>query len=235
MVASPETIETYQDLYTRRGFAILRSFFSLEETDAFRAEADRVAALDGLCGDPLRGLIRTGAPRRDRVDPVLDVSPLFAAVATGPRLLGLASEILGGEAQLLKDKLILKPPGATGYGVHQDVPYWHELGGDTSDAMSVAVCIDHCTEENGAVEFAPGFHDRLLTVPGVAADPDESLFPSFDMAVAEPGDIVIFTGLTPHRSGGNRSDACRRMLFLTYSRDERPNLYEQYQRLRLTF
>jgi len=131
--------------------------------------------------------------------------------------------------------LIRKPSGAIGYGVHQDMPYWHELGGDTKHAMSAAICIDRCTEQNGAVEFAPGFHDRLLTEPGIAADPVESMFPSFVFAIAEPGDILIFTGLTPHRSGGNRSDACRRMLFLTYSRDNRPNLYEQYQQLRGTF
>jgi ectoine hydroxylase-related dioxygenase (phytanoyl-CoA dioxygenase family) len=101
--------------------------------------------------------------------------------------------------------------------------------------MSAAICIDRCTEQNGAVEFLPGFHDRLLTEPGIAADPDESMFPSFVLAIAEPGDILIFAGLKPHRSGGNRSDACRRMLFLTYSRDKRPNLYEHYQQLRGTF
>lgn len=98
------------------------AFFLPEEADAFCVEADGVAAVDGLCGDPLRGSIRTGAERHDRVDPVLDISAIFAALAADARLLRLGAEILSDEAQLLKVKLILKPPGAIGYGVHQDVP-----------------------------------------------------------------------------------------------------------------
>lgn len=34
----------------------------------------------------------------------------------------------------------------------------------------------------------------------------------------EPGNIAVFTGFTPHRSGPNTSDRWRRQLFLSYNK-----------------
>ena len=48
-----------------------------------------------------------------------------------------------------------------------------------------------------------------------------------------PGDIALFGGFTPHRSGPNRSDRWRRQLYLSYNAsreggDQRNGHYRQF-------
>lgn len=221
--------------YRECGYARISSLFSEAEIAAYRAEAARISAIDGLFGDADRGMIRTGGPRADRVDPVIDVSPMFAALAHDSRLLQLAEQALDAEPQLLKDKLILKPSGSGGYGVHQDIAYWHELKIDGRNAMTIALCLDPCTQASGAIEFAPGHHHVLLTKPGIVADPDENQFSAFEILTAEPGDLLLFSALAPHRSGTNCSSEQRRILFLTYVNDRRDDMYRYYQKIRQNF
>jgi len=51
----------------------------------------------------------------------------------------------------------------------------------------------------------------------------------------EPGDIVAFSALAPHRSAPNRSPENRAILFLTYARDERIDLYSAYREVSRNF
>lgn len=41
------------------------------------------------------------------------------------------------------------------------------------------------------MEFAPGFQNRLITQPGVIADPDEAMFPVFELALAQSSDVIV--------------------------------------------
>ena len=152
-----------------------------------------------------------------------------------PRMIDLAATLLGGPCQLMKDKFIRKPAGAPGYTVHQDAAYWHELGISGERIVSLAVLIDRCGAASGPLEFAPGHHHRLLTPPGVVADPDPAIFDRFEAVIGEAGDIVAFSALAPHRSRPNLSDADRTILFLTYARDDRADLYGTYQLARQGF
>jgi len=160
--------------YAARGFVRVTGLLSPPETHALRAEADRLAIAPGLLGNALRGAVRTNGPRFDRLDPVIDVSDVFAALATDSRLQELATRLLGGACQLMKDKFIRKSPGERGYSVHQDVAYWQEMGIPGERIVTLAVLIDRSTAENGAMQFAPGHHRRLLTPPGVVSDPVEA-------------------------------------------------------------
>ena len=45
-------------------------------------------------------------------------------VAFAPPLLALLHDLYGEPARLFKDKLIFKPPGVKGYGLHQDWIAW---------------------------------------------------------------------------------------------------------------
>ena len=50
-----------------------------------------------------------------------------------------------------------------------------------------------------------------------------------------PGDVAIFGGFTPHRSGPNRSGRWRRQLYLSYNQrsdggDQRTKHYEEFHR-----
>jgi len=150
-------------------------------------------------------------------------------LARDPRLLAEVEGVLGGEVQLMKDKFIAKPPGAGGYGTHQDGAYWPGMGFDTSRFLTAVIFLDDATSENGAIECAAGYHERLLTDPGVVADADEGQLGEFTTIEARVGDLLLLHALTPHRSSANRSRGMRRALLFTYGVDSRPDLYAVYK------
>lgn len=213
--------------WVTNGWALLPGFLGVDELADLRREADRLLDSPGLFDE--RGSVPNSAKRSDRLDPVIDVSPLFAALARDERLLDMAGDFLGGPVQLLKDKFIAKPPGANGYGTHQDAAYWPGLGVDPHLFLSAILFLDNSTAQKGAIECAPGHHGGLLTDPDSIADPDEATLGDFAMVEARAGDLLLIHALTPHRSGPNRSSEMRRAILFTYGVDARPDLYSLYQ------
>ena len=206
-------------------------FLSSSDLASLRAEADRLWELKALF--ETRGAVPNSPERSDRLDPVIDLSEPFRALASDPRLQALARELLGGEAQLLKDKFIAKPSGAKGYEAHQDGAYWQGLGIGPDRFLTAALFLDDCPAEKGAIECASGLHSALLTDAGEIADLDDtSVAVPFEAVEAEAGDLLMLHSLTPHRSGPNRSPEMRRTVLFSYGRDSRPDLYDRYQALR---
>ncbi len=209
------------------GWALVPAFLDHRQLEQLRWEAERLWAERELFG--VRGAVPNSATRNDRLDPVIDLSPPFADLARDPRLLAQVNGVLGGQAQLMKDKFIAKPPGAGGYAAHQDGAYWPGMDFDTSRFLTAIIFLDDATEENGAIECAAGHHQQLLTEPDTVADPDESRLGAFTMIEASAGDLLLLHALTPHRSGPNRSGGMRRALLFTYGIDPRPDLYSVYK------
>ena len=80
------------------------------------------------------------------------------------------STLLGGEARLFKDKLIFKAPGVAGYDMHQDWAWgWQRLC-PADDILSISIQIDGASSDNGGIELFPGYHQQLLTPPGMATN-----------------------------------------------------------------
>lgn len=210
-----------------KGWALLPGFLDVAELAELRREADRLWADRSLF--EARGAVPNSPTRQDRLDPVIDVSPCFAALAADSRVIGAMSEFLGGPAQLFKDKFIAKPAGTGGYATHQDGAYWQGLGLDLSRMLSAFFFLDDSPAERGTVECAPGHHHGLLTEPGVIADPDDSLLGEFETVDVRAGDVLLVHALTPHRSGPNRSEHMRRAIVLSYAVDDRPDLYRFYR------
>ncbi|HEX7275860.1 MAG TPA: phytanoyl-CoA dioxygenase family protein [Acidimicrobiales bacterium] len=214
---------TYRD----EGFVVVPALFGADEVAAWRAECDRLEGSGVFHPDNLRTHVLNSERPPDRLDPVIDLSPVLADLASG--LASLAADLLGEEATLFKDKLIFKPPGARGYLAHQDYAYWHWLPVPPSSLVTVLVAVDEATADNGAVELFGGMHDRLLTDEGRPADiPDGALPAAGLLAETRPGDVVAFHSLTPHRSGDNRTAGPRRQLFLSYGAARHGDLYRLY-------
>jgi 2-aminoethylphosphonate dioxygenase len=183
---------------------------------------------------------KVGGSVVDRFDPVIDVSPHFAAIAADPRIVEPASELFGDRALIFKDKLIFKRPGTHGYKAHQDYTYWHELGCPPEFMLSVLLAIDDSHAENGALAIYPGLHRRhfgALDRPDDIFNPERGLCSAADLAGVEPyvislraGDVLLFHSLAPHESGINNGTASRRSLFLTYSAAKYGDLYADYYR-----
>lgn len=220
-------IQSMPDDWATKGWALVHAFLGGDELARLREEADRLWADQTLFGS--RGAVPNSATRSDRLDPVIDLSELFDGMARDPRLIGIVGEALDGEAQLMKDKFIAKPPGAGGYGAHQDGAYWPGMDLDVSRFLTAVIFLDDATAENGAIECAPGYHRQYLTDPGVIADPNEDQLGPFTTIEARAGDLLLLHALTPHRSGPNRSGGMRRALLFTYGVDSRPDLYAVYK------
>jgi ectoine hydroxylase-related dioxygenase (phytanoyl-CoA dioxygenase family) len=227
--------------YEADGYLILRQVFDRAEMAEMQAEATRVFQRQDLIDqDNIRcrwqNCAKTGECRFDCFDPITDISPLFARVARDERILSMMTSLYGEQAFLFKDKLIFKPPGATGYALHQDYISWKTF--PTSFA-TVMVVIDPADSRNGATEVFPGYHQRGCLTPqdGMYHELPMSAMDAAQgvMLELQPGDIAIFTGFTPHRSEPNLSEQWRRLLYLSYNKasdggEQRERHYAEFHR-----
>ncbi|WP_309121576.1 phytanoyl-CoA dioxygenase family protein [Paenibacillus sp.] len=167
----------------------------------------------------------------ERLDPVHDISPVFEELVRNERILSPLRDLYLDEPLLFKDKLIFKLPGANGYPMHQDASWWQ--GFPIEGLVSVMVAIDGASVANGGLELFPGYHDRLRSTPGELRNMNAEEIAEIDEARGEiaetnPGDIIIFHSLAPHRSGPNLSDRSRKQLFLTYHPAKDGRLYKAH-------
>jgi hypothetical protein len=223
--------EEQRESYRQKGYLKLEHVFDSEEIDAWDAESKRLLKV-GFGKDDNSRLVMYRTPIGlsviDRINPVIDISPVFRAVVEDQRIRGPLRELYEDEMILFKDKIIYKMPGVPGYNMHQDYSFWQRF---PLDLANVIVSIDGADAYNGGVEFFPGHHDRLLSTPGERRNMNNDEAAQIDLCSGEvietgAGDMVIFDSMTPHRSGINRSNRLRRQLYLTYSSARNGNMYQ---------
>jgi 2-aminoethylphosphonate dioxygenase len=232
---SSEQVQTYHD----DGYLIVRGVFTADEMAELASEAETLVSRSELIDTQnircrWQDHAETKECRFDCFDPVIDIGPVSRYFAHDDRILNILRAIYDDEAYLFKDKLIFKPPGATGYALHQDYIGWQEF---PESFITVIVAIDPTAAANGATEVFPGYHKQgylsprdgdYHQIPLEAID--ESRGVVLDLA---PGDIALFGGFTPHRSSANRSERWRRQLYLSYNAgrdggDQRAAHYRQF-------
>jgi ectoine hydroxylase-related dioxygenase (phytanoyl-CoA dioxygenase family) len=239
-LASPAALAaTDVAFYRDHGYLVVREVFSPDEIAALAAEAEALVGRSELIHkDNIRCRWQDHADtkecRFDCFDPVIDIGPVSRYFAYDERILNALRAIYDGEAHLFKDKLIFKPPGATGYALHQDYIGWKEF---PESFITVIVAIDPTDATNGAIEVFPGYHQQGYLSPKdgdyhqLSLDAfDDSRGVILDLA---PGDLALFSGFTPHRSAANGSDRWRRQLYLSYNAgreggDQRDAHYRQF-------
>ncbi len=227
--------------YKRDGFIVVCSLFTPEEVAHAAVEAEKLLQRHELIDT--RNLrcrwqtdTRTGECRFDTFDPVVDIGPVCRSLAYDPRLLGVLAELYGEQAHLFKDKLIFKPPWVKGLGLHQD---WIAWPGFPRSFLTVLIPLDAARRQNGCTVVYPGYHHHgsLSAEDGnyheLPADlVDEARAVPLEL---DPGDVAIFGGFTPHRSGPNLSDGWRRQLYFSYNKhsdggEQRTKHYEEFHR-----
>lgn len=205
------------------GFAIVRGLFAAGELDAVTDEARQAQLRIDLIETTNRRCrwqsdVSTGSCVFDAFDPITDIAPRSRELAADARIHELLTAVYGEPGRLFKDKLIFKPPGASGYGLHQDYIAWPSF---PRSFLTVVVPIDAADDTNGCIEVFPGVHKRgCLTsedgnyheIPPGAIDETRGI-----KLLLAPGDVAIFGAFMPHRSGPNRSRRWRRQLYLSYN------------------
>jgi ectoine hydroxylase-related dioxygenase (phytanoyl-CoA dioxygenase family) len=227
--------------YEEEGFVVVRGLFAEADIAGAAREAEGLLRRNDLIST--RNLrcrwqtnVRTGECQFETFDPVIDIGPACRRLAYEPRLLGVLAGLYGEEACLFKDKLIFKPPGVKGYGLHQD---WIAWPGFPRSFLTVLVPLDAADLANGCTVVYPGYHrGGCLSVEDGSYHelPDDAVDESRAVPLElRPGDVAVFGGFTPHRSAPNCSDRWRRQLYLSYNRrsdggEQRRRHYEEFHR-----
>src|ERR1700733_11450960 len=202
--------------FSEKGFVIVRSLFDASEVHSLQEESRRLLAIEHLTDrNNLRTQYRNqidGTLGFSRLDPVVDISASLRAVASDSRIVDSVRKLMSDDVVLFKDKLILKPPGQTGYALHQDYAWWQFA--PPEDICSVLIALEAAKEANGPVVFFPGYHKRLLTPDSEERGLNELEVAGLGLSEAnmvelDEGDAVIFHSLTLHGSAANRSAQSR--------------------------
>jgi hypothetical protein len=222
-----------RETYEKEGYALVKGLLNEKRINLIRKESERLLG-DARLIRPwnLRCRWQNNVPpggRLEALDPISDLSPVIREVLTDPALKDILAGVLGGEPMVLKDKLIYKLPGSQGYPLHQDYIAWPEFPRNTAQAL---IAIDPSCTETGCLEVFPGEHRGghfpIMNGKVHAMDPAWANGKTSRLLQLEPGDVVFFHTLLPHRSAPNQSSKPRRHLYLTYNHIEEGDLRDRY-------
>lgn len=136
-----------------------------------------------------------------------------------------ASELLGEEALLYKEKINYKAPGGGGFAPHQDALAYPNV----RNTLACMIAVDDATIENGCLEVARGRHQSELPTDAVGCiDHEVADGLDWEAAPVPAGSLMWFHCYVPHRSGANVSASTRRAIYLTFNGVSDGELREEY-------
>ena len=163
MLGTPELSRQQIEDFERDGFVIVPGLFAAQ-AGLLQQWAAELAALPEEPGrqwvyhEPSR--LEPGVSLISRIE---YISPFHEGFATLAKVLRApVAQLLGEEAVLFKEKVNFKMPGGDGFRPHQDAQAGWERYADYF--ISVMVCIDEATIENGCLQFATGDYPRHSVV-----------------------------------------------------------------------
>ena len=230
--ATPLASQIDRERYMREGYLTAPSVLSEEQLIQMRAEAERLVELcaqDPVLHDPRIQWESTYLDENDRpgmehvirkLEPVSDLSPVFASLAFTPAIAGPVAALFGEPIELFEDKLNLKLPGGSSYPWHQDwVCCWRA---HSDELITCFIYLDDADATNGCLQVVPGSHIGKCAYPfkqGGHFEIDPAYVPH-DRAVPVPlraGDMIYFDPYLLHYSDINHSRMPRRSIIYTYN------------------
>jgi ectoine hydroxylase-related dioxygenase (phytanoyl-CoA dioxygenase family) len=133
---------------------------------------------------------------------------------------------------LFKDKINYKLPFGNGFAAHLDAPAYDHIG--QIEHLTANFSVDEATPENGCIEVVPGSHkmDVELSHGGAISQAWQDSH-EWTQVPLHPGDVLLFGSHLAHRSGPNRTNNSRSMIYATYhGKNDGENLREGYYRHR---
>ncbi len=153
-------------------------------------------------------------------------------------LLDLARQMIGSEVDVAYNQAVIKPPTGdipNSFAWHQDSfyacrradddlyrsPEWDEsVMTGAAETFQGWVALTRTTADNGTLEVLPGRHkegflkhDILPETRELAAEPDTTNQITVEL---EAGQMLVFSGMLPHRSGPNVTEGTRMVYQFCY-------------------
>jgi len=207
------------DQYDENGFFVLEDALGPTEVDAVIRAID---PLEERQADALRELEggRFFIARADEISfttHLVTQSPLLREFTRAALLTDLCADLIGPDVRLYWDQAVYKKPGT-------ESPFpWHQDNGyafvEPQQYLTCWVALTDATEENGCPWVVPGLH-RRGTLAHEYSDIGFVCLRDPDDAVAVParaGSIVVFSSLTPHSTGPNRTGDVRKAYIVQYA------------------
>ncbi len=221
------TVQQLKD-FRQDGFVIVRAGFSPAEAKLIQQWSTELAELPEESGKQwvYHEQSRTN-PGEKLISRIEKLSPFHSGFKQLAEVLRHpVGQLLGEEALLFKEKVNYKMPGGDGFKPHQD----SQAGWDdyASYFISVTVCVDEATLENGCLQLVSGHQNSGLFRSWEPLTDEDMADMELVHYPTQPGDIVFFDCYTPHASEPNLSNRIRRMYFSTYNRASEGNHLEQY-------
>ena len=208
--------------WNESGYFLLEDAFTLEELKQVQADIDPME-------EKTNEFLRTVKDRRQyiaRADeltfalhPVLK-SETVKSFAKHEVFAQLCIDLVGNDCRLYWDQAVYKKPRCP-----EEFPWHQDNGYNFISPQSYLTCwipLVDATIDNGCPWVLPGVH-KLGTLEHRHTDLGWQCLSGMEQAVpveAKAGDVVVFSSLTPHRTGPNFTDAERKAYILQYCHDD---------------
>lgn len=207
--------------YDEDGYFVLGEAFTHEEVDAIAAEIDPIEQeIERRLKADFNGRLQIA--KADAITFTLHLVRKSQVLRTFSRhqvFADLCRDLLGPNPRLYWDQAVYKKPGNP-----EEFP-WHQDNGYTyvepQQYLTCWVALNDATVDNGCPWVAPGLH-RLGTLEHTMTELGQQCLEDPPGAVAAPvkkGGIVVFSSLTPHRTGPNLTTGVRKSYILQYALD----------------
>ncbi len=205
--------------YDESGYFLLEGALAPGEVDALVGAID---PLEARAEDELRR--RPGGrffiARADEITfstHLVTQSSLLREFTMSPLFADLGADLVGPDVRLYWDQAVYKKPGT-------ESPFpWHQDNGyaflEPQQYLTCWVALTDATEESGCPWVVPGLH-RLGTLAHEYSDIGFVCLHAPEGAVPVPapaGSIVVFSSLTPHSTGPNRTGAVRKAYIVQFA------------------
>jgi ectoine hydroxylase len=224
--------------FDEKGFLSVEQLLGAEEIERYRTELRRLSEDETVLGDD-RTVTERGSDEVRSIFEVHRISEVFAELATDPRVVGRARQLLGSDVYVHQSRVNYKP-GFTGkdFYWHSDFETWHaEDGMPRMRAVSISIALTENFVHNGGLMIMPGSHRTFVSCVGATPDdhykeslrgqeigtPDPDSLSilagkhGIDLFTGPPGSATMFDCNCMHGSNGNITPFPRSNVFIVFN------------------